>query len=159
LDKDTVSNVLRSLKTAESTVTPEKVNEWKEMAVAMGIAVNEISSSINIQSNEFIKTPVGFLVVALLCWKIVGADLFGKMMAIPLYMFVISIILWSYRRLHIGRKIKKKDSDGNIVTEIVFYPWSPKIYGTDPSAKAISAAAHAIAFFVVTIVIFMVLMN
>jgi hypothetical protein len=75
----------------ESAKDPTKLNEWRKLITG---TIKDVANDLNITVNEFVKTPVGMGVAALIFYKVAGKDIFSKFMAIILAIpFWFSIII------------------------------------------------------------------
>lgn len=52
--------------------TVKKVDEWVDIGVKIGQALGGAAKEMAVQVNDFAKTPVGILTMALIVWKIIG---------------------------------------------------------------------------------------
>jgi hypothetical protein len=86
---------------AEKLADPETANEWgtaaKSFAVAIGIAAKELG----IATNDFLKSPAGFLLAAVLIFKFCGGILIG----VP---FMVFTMWFCYRTIN---KYRQKDAE------------------------------------------------
>lgn len=146
LDSETAKKVLGTLQQEqEASVSPEKISEWTQTAQGVGMAVKEVCSSINVESNEFIKTPVGILVAALLAWKILGASIIPKVLSMLIWLIIVPSAYLSFRRMHFGRKLKRILKDGT--TE--YYISEPK--WEDNDSRGFSAIVHLLIIVAATV--------
>ena len=53
-------------------VTPEKMQTYASVAKEISTAIKEIASNLNIEVNNFAKTPVGYMSFGLLIWHYAG---------------------------------------------------------------------------------------
>ena len=120
---------------SEIANNPEKFNDWRKLITG---TIKDACNDLNISVNDFIKTPVGIGVAALVIYKIAGADVLGKLFEIiilvPLWISVI-IMLYSLQRKYLNSKViynHKKDVsvDGKPkyeyydATHTTAYPWN-----------------------------------
>lgn len=117
-----------SAKNAAITAVPEILKpENAEILATYGTAVastiKQVCATLNVEVNDFIKTPVGIGVAALVFYKVAGEDMIPRItdfvskwvtifISIPLWM-------WSFRRMHFGRKMKRTitKEDKSVVNE------------------------------------------
>jgi hypothetical protein len=75
-------------------ITPEKINTW---SVAIANGIKETSKVLNVEVNEFIKTPVGKGTAFLIFWKVAGKDLWrGTIHTILFIGFTFCINIFMY---------------------------------------------------------------
>lgn len=74
----------------ESAKDPAKLNEWRKLITG---TIRDVANDLNITVNEFVKTPAGTGVAALIFYKVAGKDIFSKfidiILAIPFWFTVI----------------------------------------------------------------------
>lgn len=109
--------------------------EWANIAKGLGDSVKELCKALNVELNDFIKTPAGKLLVFILVWKLFGSSLIG--------IFLLSILMiitaLSFRYFHTTRFKKLKDG----TMQSINYQWKESYGG---SAKVFSVIAHIIIF-------------
>lgn len=126
---------------AKEPDTVKKIENWVDIGEKLGKAIAATCKELSVQVNDFIKTPVGRMTVAVILWKAVGKDLWHIVGGILCWMTITGIILWSFRFFHMKRKVEKKEG-----TEYI------NLYKFESSeAKVGSVWAHAIAFFALTL--------
>ena len=80
-------------------LTPEKAADWsnaaKGFAEALGIAARELG----IATNDFLTSPAGFLLAAILLFNYAG----GAIVGLPFSIFTILLMYWLIRRLMTGK--------------------------------------------------------
>jgi len=144
-------------KTEETKIpTKENVKSWIGIGKEIGEAVNETAKALNVNVNEFAKTPVGKLTTFFLIYKIIGKDLTKLVLAICLFIFIMIILLWSFRKFHLQEKIIEYCEDKKTIKQIRFfsrYDWN------SDEAKLCSAFAHGILFLVSVIALIIVICN
>lgn len=97
---------------AETLADPDKLNSWRELITG---TIKDICTDLNVSVNEFIKTPAGAGVAALIIYKVAGKELLGSVMDVVLivpFWFVIMIVLFFLQRKYLSSKViyeRKKD--------------------------------------------------
>lgn len=86
-----VQKVCSSPTENSSKVTPETVREWGSLGKEFSTTVVDTAKELGIAVNEFLYTPVGFLIAFYFMWDMIGGILVG----IPLLIF----IWWLYFRV------------------------------------------------------------
>lgn len=113
-------------------IDPSSLDEWRKLITG---TIKDVCNDLNVTVNEFVKTPVGMGVAALIVYKVAGKDLLENaldiVIMIPLWMFVtgffmfLSWYLFSYKVVYqdIGYddKGKKYKRDPKRLTR---YDWS-----------------------------------
>lgn len=126
--------------------TPENIKNWVGIGKEIGKAIDEMAKSLNTNINEFAKTPVGKTAMFLLIYKVIGRDIARTVMIFMMYIFVVILLIWSFRKFHTNERIELK-KDGNMKIEYV-----PRYNWQSNDAKMVSAIVHTIAFIIVTTV-------
>jgi len=94
-----------------SAKDPAKLNEWRKLITG---TIKDIANDLNVSVNEFVKTPVGLGVAALIFYRVAGKEMmetiFGIIMAIPLW-FVIMIIIGFTTKYFLGHKTEYTELD------------------------------------------------
>jgi hypothetical protein len=57
--------------------TPEQVKQWADVADALANGIGKTAHSLNVEVNEFIKSPVGIMTAVMLFWNYMGKDFLG----------------------------------------------------------------------------------
>ena len=98
--KQTVANTLK-----ETVKDPKALNEWRTLITG---TIKDIANDLNVTVNEFVKTPVGFGVAALIVYKVAGKDLIGAVMDVVLivpFWFIAMGVLFYFQRRFLGSSI------------------------------------------------------
>ena len=114
----------------------KNIKEWAGIGKEIGIAISETCKVLNVEVNNFVKSPVGKITLFIILWKIVGARL---LLLLLLLLFLIPIS-WSYKRFFFGYRVKSKE--GHISYEGKYE------FSTD-EARCMSAIVHTILFIAV----------
>lgn len=99
-----VQDLLEEEEFIESAKDPTKLNEWRKLITG---TIKDVANDLNITVNEFVKTPVGAGVAALIFYKVAGKDIFSKFMSIILaipFWFTIMITCALTARAFLGHK-------------------------------------------------------
>ena len=146
-----VRNKLREFKTT-STLTnmdPEKAEKWAKI---ISTTIRTISQDLAVSVNDFVKTDVGKITMALIVYKVIGDDIRHIVFGILGWFATSLILVISFRHFHGSRRVEFRDKDGNI-TEIRYIPkykWA--LDGSGGSdAKVASGIIHGIMFTAITI--------
>lgn len=136
-------------------ITVENAEKWKDISNAMVEAINSLCKGLNVEINEFVKTPVGMLTVFVLLWKIIGASALIYAKNVAIWGMLTTILIISFRYFHMSKKVK-------IITEnlatnkkiktyefIKRHEWE-KIRDGNP-AEIVSAVVHVMIFIITSI--------
>lgn len=98
---------------------PAKLNEWRQLITG---TIKDIANDLNVSVNDFVKTPVGLGVAALIFYKVAGKDMmatiFDVMFAIPFWCMIM-IVCALTARAFLGHKteIMTITSTPNLLTD------------------------------------------
>jgi hypothetical protein len=172
LDQVARNKVLDSLKKAEKKaaetastsvlekvkdVNPEDVERWGKV-IAKGIET--VCSTLSVEVNDFIKTPVGMVTTGLIAYQIVGKDIrayFNDAKAIffggLLWIVGLPIVLWSYVKFHVPKKVKTRQEnyEGKGKAPVTGVLYVKRYQFRTGDAKCTSACFHALFFAVILI--------
>lgn len=120
--EETVS-VPKSMLTPQQQATVEQAalkqrvaayGEWVGLGKEIGQAVDSSLGALTERADKFAKTRVGTFTLALVAWKVLGADAMNLLFAAVMLFVVAPIWLWSYWRICIPRRVVvKRGADGN----------------------------------------------
>lgn len=155
LDSTTAAQVLSELNREEAATTVEKADEWISVAERLGKALESLAREAGMALNEFAKTPVGIITIAVLLWKTIGVSIVAGLV----WALSLSIIIWSFRTFHVPvkNKVVVRDKEGAPIVEngkpktevtYVLYEFNPL-----KDSRAASAVAHAAMFVVINMML------
>lgn len=83
-----------SSKTPGPTKMAQQVNEWVQIGQGVGSGLASAAKELGMVANDFAKTPVGQLTVAVIVWKVIGQDM--KSLFLGLLWFLTMVPLWAF---------------------------------------------------------------
>lgn len=102
----------QTLKLQQADQTLEKAHGWVGIGKELGQAFDQALGSLTTRSNEFAVTPVGKFTMFIVAWKVMGDQAVAAVNMIMHFIYggiemivFLPIILWSYRRLCLPRRI------------------------------------------------------
>ena len=104
--RETTSGVLQAVK----NVTPETASEWSRAAKGFGEALGVAAKELGIATNEFLDSPAGYLLAAILIFNYAG----GAIIGVPMTLLTIAILVWLLNKC---------------TTEVVEYETVPAFWG------------------------------
>ena len=111
LDRDTLKRVMD--KRGRSDNIRSEVSAWAGIGKEVGTAVNEALGAVVDNAEKFGTTKVGTITIYLVIWKIIGQQLLFTIMGAIGWIITLAILIWSYRRTCISRRILvEKSKDG-----------------------------------------------
>lgn len=149
--RNEVLNQKRAEKEREAPIEDRMV-KWLEVGRGLGTAISEMGKALNMQVNDFAKTPVGVWAMIVLTWKLLAKELLGVL----LVLFVYALLIISFRKFHTNERVANviKGEEGLILNEIQYIP---RYKFTSDEARTGSAMVHGILFVVLTIASFVAL--
>ncbi len=125
-------------KTATGGESIEKLSGWISIGKEVGLATREGLRAVVDEANHFGTTKVGTFVMAVVAWKILGKDLMGVVIGVPLLVIGISLWVWSYRNFFVPKRSLTKHDEANKVKtwSIVQYEFETR------EGKTVCACAH-----------------
>lgn len=101
-----IQTILESCRTKASEaarilpqVTPEKAAEWSDAAKGFAEALGIAAKELGIATNDFLMSPAGFLLAAILLFNYAG----GAIIGFPFTIFTILLMFWLIRRMVTGK--------------------------------------------------------
>jgi len=133
-------------------------SQWIGLGREVGEAVNSGVTALTDQAAKFADTRAGKWTIAIIVWRVVGAQLMGYVahIGIGLFIFVIGsvAILWSYRRTCMSRQVLVKvayDERGKKIKE--YKTLDPEGQTEEIDGRRFVHAAFAIGLILITAVI------
>lgn len=90
----------------------EQSSPYLGIGKEIGDAVKGSLESVVEVSNKFADTPVGKFTLFILAWKLIGREMLGVLLGLPLYLAGIALWVWFARRFYFGRWIKVRNEQG-----------------------------------------------
>jgi hypothetical protein len=90
---------------AKAAKDPKALNEWRVLITG---TIKDIANDLNVSVNEFIKTPAGIGVAALIIYKVAGKEILAEAMGIILvipFWAIMMIILAVFQKKYFGNKL------------------------------------------------------
>jgi len=173
---DAIKTASKSLKATEkegsvlNIVKGVDVNDLQEWAKVITGTIKTVCQDLSITVNEFVKTPVGIGIAAMIAYKVMGKDLLANaldiVIMIPLWFMatsIISFIAWYffscktvYQSISYDENGKKVKKGGHRVSR---YPWEPKVNQGDMPNQGIVAIFLAIAEVAGTIITIIIVLG
>jgi hypothetical protein len=91
-------------------ITPESldnVQKYTEVGLAIGKGLAGAAKEVGVAVNEFAQTDVGKMTMFLIVWNFFGEDLKGIVLALILFVTLVPIWFYAYRRFVVIKKITK----------------------------------------------------
>lgn len=111
--KKTEQNAADKLAATALPTTPEDMQRWVGVGAAIGKGMAEAAKELGVAADEFAKSTVGMIAIALLVWHILGADLVQLLVGGLWLCFWIPFCVWMIKRTMmqlVNVPIKKGDT-------------------------------------------------
>lgn len=92
--------------TVVENVTPEQISQWSELAAGISEALVTAAKGLGVAANELLDSPVGYLIVGVIMWKVMGSVFIGTAM-----LFFVNLI--GFKVLRMVRSKQARDEDDN----------------------------------------------
>lgn len=93
----------------------EQVSKWVGIGHEVGIATKEGLNSVVDVAEKFGATKVGTFVMVMIAWKIMGSQLLGVVLGIPIGIAGICLWIWAMKRFFFGYRVLAK-KEGKVKT-------------------------------------------
>lgn len=81
----------------------KQYGEWVGIGKEIGIAVNDGLEAVTEQASNFADTTPGKITIAVIVWKVIGQELMGFIVGIPLLITITWLFVWAWRALYRGK--------------------------------------------------------
>lgn len=127
--------------------------KWLDIGREIGIATREGLDAVVDDANKFGSTKVGTFVMVMIAWKIVGHDILGVLLGIPLLIGGVCLWLWIMRRLFFGyRVLDRKEGHTKIYKDQPPYDFDSsdgRAFAGVVAVAALAAWCGSLAFLVI----------
>lgn len=148
VDSGLAAKILQAQKKAEPpkpTITVENAERLANVGENIAKAIAATAKALSVEVNEFVKTPVGVVTMALLVWHFVGGSLWATFGGCAIWL-ILGLVIWrSYSIFHIPHKQLVRENGAEKTYEYVSYDFK------DETAKVTSWWVHFIVFVVLSI--------
>ena len=135
-------------KDSANVLSTKKVLEFKDEAIAIAETFGTVLRTLNVEVNEFAKTPVGQFTIFVIGYKVFGKDILTAIVHVNIWLLITLIIGISFWILHIPKKFKVKDEKGKVI-DIKYIPRNQFV---TKEGKGISMFLHGSVWIIFTIV-------
>lgn len=90
--------------------TAKKLSEWATLGQQFGSGLAQTAKELGIAANEFVDTPVGKLVAAIILWKLAGSAIVHIGFGLLFFAVAFSIWFYNWRRMCIVKSEKPTGS-------------------------------------------------
>lgn len=98
---ESIRNLCAQTQVQAEKITPQDVREWASLGKDFGQAVTETAKGLGVAVNEFLFTPVGFMLAFYFMWDMIG----GVIVGIPL-LFGIWYLYFRICRVYVYKNAK-----------------------------------------------------
>lgn len=90
--------------------TVKKISEWASLGQQFGAGLAQTAKELGIAANEFVNTPVGKLVAAIIVWKLMGGALVHIVAGVAFFIVAMSFWWVNWKRMCLIKT--EKDVEG-----------------------------------------------
>lgn len=121
--QNTILNIQKKQDKLTSNFNEKAIEKYASIGKMLAVAMKEFCQTIGVEVNEFIKTPAGKIVTALLIWKYIGSDLTTLGMGTAAYIFLVILALFLIKIFTLPKKVYeiKLSEDGKSRVKIPVY--------------------------------------
>lgn len=119
--------------------TVDGVSQWVGIGREVGIATREGLESVVDVSQKFGGTQVGRFVMFMVAWRVLGKQLLGVVLGIPIWIAGVAMWVYSMRRFFWGwQVITRRNADKSVEYTTTAYKFS------DGEARVCAGIAHTV---------------
>ena len=133
-------------KQEETKIVPTKLEEWSNFGKTFAIALKETCTVLNVEVNNFIKTPVGMMTAGIIFYKFVGKDIVHIFLTFIVFGFLFTCLFFSFYIFHVPKKIVTL-SENKVKTISYIQRFDFK----SGESRVCSATTHAVIFIIFAI--------
>lgn len=88
----------------------QETSKWAEMGAGVATAMVAASKELGMAANDFVSTPLGKGVAIIIAYKVVGRDVLGVLIGVPVLVFSYGLAMWvvTTRRWYDGTEYVQK---------------------------------------------------
>ncbi len=122
---------------AKTDSITNNISSWAGVGKEIGIATKEGLNAVVDVSEKFGTTNVGHFVMFMVAYKIIGHQILGIVLGIPLWIVGLCLWMWSFRKFFFGYKtVVKKEG------KVKEYEMIPPYKFNSGDAKVAAGIAH-----------------
>lgn len=118
----------------------QEASQWVGFGKEVGQAMNEGLSAVVTQADRFGATRVGNFVMLIIAWKVIGNQLLGVVLGLPIFIAGVALWVFSMRRFFWGIQVLESEDPQTKAKK--FGRWSYKFYSSE--SRLICGASHII---------------
>lgn len=142
LKKQAVDEAKKVAETA--TIEVDDASKWVDLGKNIATVITTVAGDLGIAADKFLGSTSGKITLFIVFWKVAGKDMLGFIIGCPLLIVLVSLWVWSFRRMCIIRSItEKKPTEGfRSIREFEFY-------GSDDESTNITRVFMAIVLVII----------
>lgn len=86
----------------------EKISTYVEIGKGIGAGIGSAAKELNVAVNDFAKTPVGQVTMALIVWKVAGAKIIGIIIGLLWCIFGFATWLYAFNKVCFPKDIHEE---------------------------------------------------
>lgn len=161
---DLTADQLAKVQSQQIKETLNQYSEYAEMGRGIGLAVGESLKAVKDVAVDFSKTEVGKFTMFLIAWKIMAKDIIdmgdkivGYLLGFPLFFIGGMVMIWSYRRQCLPRRVLIKHTKEGGKEWAIISPNGEKVDISDTSTPHYveGRSAWAVGHVIVSVIFFL----
>ncbi len=112
------------------------ISSWAGIGKEVGEATRDALNSVVDVSDKFSRTDVGRFVLVMVAWKIIGHQIMGVVLGIPIFLSGIGLWIWVTRRFFFPRRVLVKEDTTTKTKE-----WKVTQYQFEGDGRGFTGAA------------------
>jgi len=139
-----LTDTQKRLLQADQTV--QIASKWVGLGKEVGEAVSSGLQAVTDQAVDLSRTPVGYFIMAMIGWKVVGGDFLQLIIGLPLWIIITILFAWSYRRTCISWRYASKETREGLKVTREYEIHEPETQNLD-----LTRVLHVVFFLLLTI--------
>jgi len=97
----------------------EQYGQWVGIGKEVGVAINDGLEAVTEKAEKFANTTPGKVTIFVIIWKVIGRELAGLFVGVPLIGLTTWIFFYAWRTLFRGRIVRTVNAEGKRVEQFV----------------------------------------
>ena len=132
-----------------------KLEKFAEVGTQIGVAIKQLCQTLNVEVNEFIKTPAGIIITGVIIYRCGGKDIL-KLLILMIFCFIGYIVTLSSTYFWLSNKKVCTD----VVDKIKSYQYIPRHdFDVNDDGKIACVVIHVISLIIITLIFIITICN
>jgi hypothetical protein len=103
LPPDIVTKISEKAQIEAITEKVKRYGAWVGIGHEIGVAVHDGLEAVTTETAKFADTVPGKVTIAVIVWKVIGRELLGIILGVPMLIGITCVFMWSWRLLFRGK--------------------------------------------------------